>query len=69
VGLWVAIPAAIFFNFFKKGSNDLMAYAEAISHLILKSYHEEKSSNYSGVKKEKMGKQERIQNPEFRIQN
>ena len=69
VGLWVAIPAAIFFNFFKKRSNDMMAYAEAISHLILKSYHEEKSSNYSGVKKEKMGKQERIQNPEFRIQN
>ncbi|MDI6752145.1 MAG: MotA/TolQ/ExbB proton channel family protein [bacterium] len=38
VGLWVAIPAAIFFNFFKKRSNDLMAYADAISHLILKRY-------------------------------
>ena len=43
VGLWVAIPAAIFFNFFKKRSNDMMAYVDAISHLILKSYHMEKA--------------------------
>ena len=42
VGLWVAIPAAIFFNFFKKRSNDLMAYSDAISHCILKRYYEEK---------------------------
>ena len=39
VGLWVAIPAAIFFNVFKKKSNDMMVYADSISHLMLSNFH------------------------------
>jgi len=52
VGLWVAIPAAIFFNFFKKRSNDLMAYADIISHLILARYYEEKKHSSKKDKQE-----------------
>jgi biopolymer transport protein ExbB len=51
IGLWVAIPAAICFNFFKKRSNDLMAYADVISHLILKKYYEEKKHSTRGHSK------------------
>jgi len=39
VGLWVAIPAAIFFNVFKKKANDMMVYADSISHLMLSNFH------------------------------
>jgi biopolymer transport protein ExbB/TolQ len=39
VGLWVAIPAAIFYNIFKKKSNDMMVYADSISHLMVGNFH------------------------------
>lgn len=46
VGLFVAIPAAIFFNVFKKKANDMMAYADSLSHFILKTFHQ----NFGGEK-------------------
>jgi biopolymer transport protein ExbB len=39
VGLFVAIPAAIFFNVFKKKASDMMAYADSLSHFILKTFY------------------------------
>ncbi len=42
VGLWVAIPAAIFYNVFKKKVSNVMVYADALSHMVLKVYHQEK---------------------------
>ena len=39
VGLWVAIPAAVFYNIFKKKSNDVMVYADSISHLMVGNFH------------------------------
>lgn len=39
VGLWVAIPAAVFYNIFKKKSNDVMVYADSIFHLMVGNFH------------------------------
>lgn len=36
LGLFVAIPCTIFYNYFKKKEANLMAYADAMTHLILK---------------------------------
>ncbi len=35
LGLFVAIPATIAFNYFKKKESDLLSYAEAINNLIM----------------------------------
>ena len=47
VGLWVAIPAAIFYNIFKKKSNDIMVYADSISHLMVGNFHKINSQRRS----------------------
>lgn len=47
VGLWVAIPAAIFYNIFKKKSNDMMVYADSISHLMVGNFHKINSQRKS----------------------
>ncbi|MGB5158267.1 MotA/TolQ/ExbB proton channel family protein [Desulfobacterium sp. N47] len=35
VGLWVAIPSAVFYNIFKKKSSDMMVYADSIAHFMI----------------------------------
>lgn len=47
VGLWVAIPAAIFYNIFKKKSGDIMVYADSISHLMVGNFHKINSQRRS----------------------
>ena len=47
VGLWVAIPAAIFYNIFKKKSSDIMVYADSISHLMVGNFHKINSQRRS----------------------
>ncbi|MFH1897257.1 MAG: MotA/TolQ/ExbB proton channel family protein [Candidatus Desantisbacteria bacterium] len=42
VGLWVAIPAAIFYNVFKKKVGNMLVYADALAHMVLKVYHQER---------------------------
>ncbi|MFH1860362.1 MAG: MotA/TolQ/ExbB proton channel family protein, partial [bacterium] len=42
MGLFVAIPAAIFYNVFKKKVQAMMVYADALSHMVLKIYHQER---------------------------
>jgi biopolymer transport protein ExbB len=42
VGLWVAIPAAIFYNVFKKKIGNMLIYADALTHMVLKGYHQGK---------------------------
>ena len=51
VGLFVAIPAAIFFNVFKKKVDDMMAYANSLSHFILKSFYENDPQYFSPLDK------------------
>jgi biopolymer transport protein ExbB/TolQ len=35
LGLFVAIPCTISYNYFKKKESNIMAYADAMTHLIL----------------------------------
>ncbi|MFH1962432.1 MAG: MotA/TolQ/ExbB proton channel family protein [bacterium] len=42
MGLFVAIPAAICYNVFKKKVQAMMVYADALSHMVLKIYHQER---------------------------
>ncbi|MEK7273745.1 MAG: MotA/TolQ/ExbB proton channel family protein [Candidatus Desantisbacteria bacterium] len=50
MGLFVAIPAAIFYNVFKKKIHNMMVYADALAHMTLKIYYQGREQVEEGRK-------------------